>query len=67
MFIAIVTTSKRTGEFKVKKYKVTVSGASGEISYEVCKTLRGANGFAKKLANEAFFGEEVTVTIKALQ
>ncbi|MBP6517873.1 hypothetical protein [Shewanella sp.] len=51
----------------MKKYKVTVSGASGAISYEVCKTLRGANGFAKKLANEAFFGEEVTVTIKALQ
>ena len=50
----------------MKNYKVTVSGVSGTISYEVCKTLRGANGFAKKIANEAFFGEEVTVTIEEL-
>lgn len=42
-----------------KLFKVTVKGASGAISYEVFKTLKGAEGVAKKLANEAFYGEQV--------
>lgn len=50
----------------MRNYKVTVSGASGTISYEVRKTLKGASSFAKKLANEAFFGEEVVITVLAL-
>ncbi len=47
----------------MKNYKVTITGTSGKISYEVNKTLRGAEGFAKKVANEAFFGEQVSVEI----
>ncbi len=47
----------------MKDYKVTVKGVSGSISYEVFKTLRGAKGVAKKIANEAFYGEEVEITI----
>lgn len=47
----------------MKSYKVTVKGISGSISYEVRKTLKGAQGVAKRIANEAFFGESVEVTI----
>jgi hypothetical protein len=50
----------------MKDYKVTVKGESGSITYEVYKTERGAKGFGKKVANEAFFGEEVTITVEAL-
>jgi len=50
----------------MKDYKVTVKGESGAISYEVYKTPKGANSFGKKLANEAFYGEEVEIIIIAL-
>jgi len=48
----------------MKDYKVTVKGESGAISYEVRKTLKGAEGFAKRLANEAFYGEVVEIEIE---
>jgi len=50
----------------MKNFKVTIKGNSGILSYEVCKTEKGANGFAKRIANEAFFGEEVQITIVAI-
>lgn len=50
----------------MKNYKVTVKAASGAMSYEVRKTLKGAESFAKKLANDAFYGEEVDIAIEEL-
>ena len=50
----------------MKDYKVTVKGESGEISYEVTKTEKGAYAVGKRVANEAFYGEEVEITVKAL-
>lgn len=50
----------------MKEYKVTVKGQSGSISYDLFKTEKGAIGFAKKLANEAFYGEDCEITIEAL-
>lgn len=50
----------------MKDLKVTVSGKSGKLTYEVLKTLKGATSFANKIANEAFYGEEVEITIEAL-
>ncbi len=50
----------------MKNYKVTIKGKSGVLKYEVFKTLKGANGFAKRIANEAFYGEEVEIIIEAL-
>jgi hypothetical protein len=47
----------------MKNYKVTVTSKSGSISYDVLKTLKGAYGVAKRLANEAFYGEEVEITV----
>ena len=47
----------------MKDYKVTVKGENETISYEVYKTEKGACGFAKKVANEAFYGEKVKVTV----
>jgi hypothetical protein len=49
----------------MQDFKVTVTGETGSISYDVFKTLRGAKGFAKRLASEAFYGEEVQITIEA--
>lgn len=34
----------------MKNYKATVKGQSGQISYEVTKTMRGAESFGKKIA-----------------
>ena len=51
----------------MKDFKVTVTGATGTISYDVFKTLKGAKGLAKKVANEAFQGDEVKVTIEELR
>jgi hypothetical protein len=50
----------------VKNYKVTVKGESGSISYDVIKTMKGANSFANKIANEAFYGEQVAIEIVEL-
>lgn len=50
----------------MKNYKVTITGTSGSISYEVFKTYRGAVGLGKRVANEAFYGEEVQVTIEEI-
>jgi hypothetical protein len=47
----------------MKSYKVTLKAASGVLVYEVRKTLKGAQGFAKRIASEAFYGESVEVTI----
>jgi hypothetical protein len=48
----------------MKNLKVTIKAASGVLVYEVRKTIKGANGFAKRIANEAFYGESVEVTIQ---
>lgn len=50
----------------MKNYKVTFKAKSGVLKYEVYKTLKGVNGFCKKITNEAFYGEEVEITIEAL-
>ncbi|MFA5669890.1 MAG: hypothetical protein WCX83_00305 [Candidatus Cloacimonas sp.] len=50
----------------MKDLKVTIRGKSGKISYEVRKTLKGANSFANKIANEAFYDEEVEIVIEAI-
>ena len=50
----------------MQEFKVTVKSATGSISYNVFKTLRGAKGLAKRVANEAFYGEEVQIIIEAL-
>jgi len=50
----------------MKDFKVTVKGESGSLSYEVRKTLKGAQGFGKRLANEAFYGEDVEILVEAL-
>lgn len=47
----------------MKNFKVTVKGDSGSITYEVRKTTKGANSFAKKIANEEFYDEVVSITI----
>jgi hypothetical protein len=48
----------------MKNFKVTIKGPSGVLVYEVRKTIKGANGFAKRIANEAFYGESVEITIQ---
>ena len=50
----------------MKNYRVTVIGASGSIHYDVFKTYRGALGFGKRLANEAFYGEQTEIKIEDL-
>ena len=50
----------------MKNYKVTVKAKVGALTYEVRKTLKGAQGFAKKIANDAFYGEEVEIIIQEL-
>lgn len=50
----------------MKDYKVTIKGQSGTINYDVFKTEKGAYGLGKRVANEAFFGEKVVITVKAL-
>ena len=47
-----------------KIYEVEVKCRLGKISYEVQKTLKGAQSFGKKIANEAFYGEEAEVSVK---
>ena len=51
----------------MKNFKVTVKGAIDSISYEVRKTARGAESFGKKIANEAFYGEEVSIIIEEVK
>lgn len=50
----------------MKHYKVTIKGQSGTISYDVFKTEKGAYGIGKRVASEAFYGEEVVITVEAL-
>ena len=47
----------------MKDFKVTVTGETGSISYEVRKTAKGAESFGKKVAAEAFYGENCTITV----
>ena len=51
------------GDKKMKDFKVTVTGETGSISYEVRKTARSAESFGKKVAAEAFYGESCTIEI----
>lgn len=41
----------------MKDFKVTVTGETGSISYDVYKTEKGARNFGVKVAKEAFYGE----------
>jgi hypothetical protein len=50
----------------MKDYKVTVTGESGTISYEVTRTERGAYGVGKQVAREAFYGEDVQIIVEEL-
>jgi len=50
----------------MKDFKVTVKGESGSISYNVYKTERGAYGVGKRVANEAFYGEVVEITVEQI-
>ena len=54
---------RHKGERKMKDFKVTVTGETGSISYEVRKTAKGAESFGKKVAAEAFYGENCTITV----
>lgn len=49
----------------MKDYEVTVKlkGNKTGITYNVRKTMKGAKGLAKRVANEAFYGEEVDIII----
>lgn len=51
---------------RTKTLKVTIKNETGSLSYTVVKTLKGAESFAKRIANEAFFGQKVEIIIKAL-
>ncbi len=61
-----MTASTRETEHKMKDYRVTIKGQSGTISYDVFKTKKGAYGVGNRVANEAFYGEEVVITVEAL-
>ena len=54
---------RHKGDKKMKNFKVTVTGETGSISYEVRKTAKGAESFGKKVAAEAFYGENCTITV----
>ena len=51
----------------MKSYKVEIKAESGVLTYEVRKTLKGAQGFGKRVANEAFYGEDAIVTVTELK
>lgn len=50
----------------MKDFKVTVKSASGSISYAVFKTEKGAMSLGRKIAKEAFYGEEVEIIVEAI-
>lgn len=50
----------------MKNFKVTVKSQNYSISYEDFKTEKSAKSFGKKLANEAFYGESVEITVEAI-
>jgi hypothetical protein len=50
----------------MSEYKITISGQSGTISMTVRKTEKGARGTAQRIANEAFYGEVVEITVVAV-
>lgn len=50
----------------MKEFKITVTGESGTLIYTVVKTIKGANSFAKRIANEAFYGEEVQIEVSPI-
>ncbi len=47
----------------MKNFRVTIKSEKYKLSYDVKKTLKGAQSFAKKMANEAFYGENVSIEI----
>ena len=55
--------ANHNGDKKMKDFKVTVTGETGSISYEVRKTAKGAESFGKKVAAEAFYGESCTIVV----
>ena len=53
---------------QITNYIIGIKGKSGHIQKSVFyKTEKGALGSAKKIANEAFYGEEVEITIRQAQ
>ena len=61
-----INSANNNGDKVMKDFKVTVTGETGAISYNVYKTEKGARSFGKKVANEAFYGEEVVIEVVAL-
>ena len=47
-------------------YKIWIKGNSGILSVNAYKTKKGALGIAKRIANEAFYGEEVEITLEEI-
>jgi hypothetical protein len=47
-------------------YKIWIKGNSGTLSVNVYKTKKGALSAAKRIANEAFYGEEVQITLEEI-
>ncbi|QAX98845.1 hypothetical protein assk_42 [Aeromonas phage Assk] len=47
-------------------FKVTVHGETGSISYDVYKTQKGAVSFGKKVAKEAFYGEQCEILVEEI-
>lgn len=50
----------------MKDFKVTVKGETGSISYDVYKTHKGALNFGKKIAKEAFYGEQCEILVEEI-
>jgi hypothetical protein len=51
----------------MKEFKVTVTSTSGSITYTISrKTAKSVESFAKKIANDAFYGEVVKFEIKEI-
>lgn len=47
-------------------YKIWIKSNSGTLSVNVYKTKKGALSAAKRIANEAFYGEEVQITLEEI-
>lgn len=50
-----------------KEFKLSLIGETGTISYDVYKTEKSAMTLGKKIANEAFYGEEVEIKIEEIK
>jgi hypothetical protein len=58
--------NQQLGDTKMKNYRVTVKGESGSIHDDNMMTERTALSLGKKIANEAFYGEECEIKVELL-